>query len=143
MSLNITKLDNASIIEIIRVMIIDDQEQMRDVLSVLLKKEGIREITQANNALEALKTIENSDNPPDVILCDIHMEGMDGLEFCQKVRMSKNPRIKDLRVIIITGDHDPLLHEISAQVGASAVLRKPVTSDILKHHIAKAVDLAL
>ena len=132
-----------SILSVIRVMIVDDQRTMRMIVRKLLKDEGITQITEAADGAEALRLIESAETPPDVIVCDLHMEGMDGLEFCQKVRMSKNEKVKDLRIIILTGDNDSMMRDISSQVGACSVLSKPVGSNLLAQEIAKAVDLAM
>ena len=130
-----------NILNILRVMVVDDQRSMRMIVRSLLNEEGISQVTEAGDGAEALQLIEGADNPPDVVICDLHMEGMDGLEFCQQVRMSKNKSIKDLRIIMLTGDKDRMMREISSQVGAVAVLHKPVSAEVLASEVAKAVDL--
>ena len=132
-----------NILNIIRVMIVDDQRTMRMIVRGLLKEQGITQVTEAGDGAEALQLIESAETPPDVVICDLHMEGMDGLEFCQKVRMSKKESVKDLRIIMLTGDKDRMMRDISAQVGAVAVLSKPATAEVLAAEIAKAVDIDL
>lgn len=126
-------------LSVIRVMVVDDQKTMRKIIKSLLQKCGINHVIEACNGVEALDTISKLNMPPDVVISDLHMSGMDGLEFCQKVRMTKTEKTKDIKVIILTGDYDELLHEISAQVGAVAVLTKPVTAQVLGNEISNAV----
>ena len=134
---------NYNALDIIRVMVVDDQRTMRSIIRGLLKDEGITDITEAADGAQALHLIENSETPPDVIICDLHMAGMDGLEFCQKVRLSKVEKVREVKIIILTGDSDSMMHDISSQVGALAVLSKPVSSTVLAAEIAKAVDIAM
>ena len=126
-------------LDVIRVMIVDDHRTMRMIIRDLLKSCGITEVTEAGDGKQALEAIENAQCPPDVVICDLHMDGMDGLEFCQKVRMSKHNKTKDIKVIILTGDKDTLVHEICKQVGALAILTKPVSFEVLGNEICEAV----
>jgi CheY-like chemotaxis protein len=64
---------------------------------------------------------------------------MDGLEFCNQVRRDKEHVIP---IIILTGDSDALLHEVSKQVGAVAVLTKPVSAPELQEHIQTAIGFS-
>lgn len=126
-------------LDVIRVMIVDDHRTMRMIIRDLLKQNGITQVSEACDGAQALETIKNAEFPPDVVICDLHMDGMDGLAFCQKVRMSKTNQTKDIKVIILTGDHDQLMHEICKQVGAISILTKPVSYEVLGNEIYHAV----
>ncbi|MCK5425268.1 MAG: response regulator [Emcibacter sp.] len=128
---------------ILRILIIDDQGSMRSIIRALLNSNGMHLVTEASEGGEALKIMAREKKSLDVVICDLHMKGMDGLAFCQKVRLSKDPRIKDVKIIVLTGDKDTFIHGVSTQVGAVSVLSKPVTADELKIEIAKAVDIEL
>jgi len=85
------------------------------------------EVSEAEDGLEALGSIQES--PPDLILLDLLMPRMDGLECCRRIR--RNPASQDLPVIIITslGNHAKEHEAYSA--GCDLFLTKPVPSSLL------------
>jgi two-component system response regulator AtoC len=66
-----------------RVLIVDDEENFRHMLSVILKKEGY-DVEAASNGEEALQKVTLS--PYDQVLCDIRMPKMDGLDFLNEAK---------------------------------------------------------
>lgn len=124
----------------ISVLVIDDQRSMRSIVRQLLSQVGIHDIQEAPNGEEALKFLNQPSNEdPDIIICDLHMDKMDGMEFCNQVRRDKD---RVIPIIILTGDSDAFLHEVSKQVGAVAVLTKPVSAPELQEHIQTAIGFA-
>jgi CheY-like chemotaxis protein len=83
-----------------RILLIDDNEDLLDVLATLLGARGFTTIV-ARNGLEALELLENSP-PPAVILLDLNMPVMDGREFL--ARKVEIPKIAAVPVIITTGN---------------------------------------
>ena len=125
----------------ISVLVIDDQRAMRSIVRQLLSQIRIDDIHEARNGEEALEFLNQPSNEdPDIIICDLHMDKMDGLEFCNHVRRDKE---HDIPIIILTGDSDEFLHEVSKQVGAVAVLTKPVSAPELQEHIQTALGRAV
>ena len=72
---------------------------------------------------------------PDVIICDLHMDNMDGIEFLRTLRADKGNVNSRKPVLILTGDKSEQAHEITRQVGASKVLTKPISAEDLIRHI--------
>jgi two-component system chemotaxis response regulator CheY len=127
----------------LRALVIDDQRSMRMIVKNLLRTIGIENVAEAENGKVALAYLRGSEvEYPDVIICDLHMDEMDGMQFCNIVRSDKNLRDHHVPILMLTGDLDPMLHEVSKQVGALSVLIKPVSAEELGQHIEKALGYA-
>jgi len=124
----------------IRVLVIDDQKAMRSIVRNLLSQNHIHQVTEAADGIEGMRALHDRKQPkPDVIICDLHMENMDGMEFCNRVRLNKDDNIRAIPVLILTGEKDKLPLEVARQVGATAVLGKPISAPDLCQHIENAV----
>ena len=122
------------------VLIIDDQQSMRSIVRGLLHGIGIDDVAEASGGEGALRQLGDPRAKfPDVIICDLHMAQMDGLEFCNAVRRNEKLRNSGVPILMLTGDRDQLLQEVARQVGALTVLYKPITGEELKEAITKAV----
>ncbi len=129
---------------ILRVLVVDDQKAMRSIVIRLLKQMGITEFEEARNGDEALQKLRNPRiKDPDVIVTDLHMDGMDGLELCNTIRRDENMRSRHIPVVVLTGDEDELIHEVTMQLGAAEVLTKPVSAPELFEGIRKAIGYAV
>lgn len=118
----------------LHVMIIDDQDVMRAIIRKLLAKTATQ-VTEAKNGADALAMLRSGDVDPDVIICDLHMEKMDGAEFLRTLRADRNNLNSRKPVLILTGDKSKEAAEITRQVGASKVLTKPISADDLVKQI--------
>ncbi len=104
------------------ILIVDDEQSILQSLSGLLQDEGFEVIT-ANNGYEALKIIDAES--PDLVLLDIWMPGIDGIETLQEIKKD-NPFIQ---VIIITG-HGTIETAVKAtKLGAFDLIEKPLSID--------------
>jgi DNA-binding NarL/FixJ family response regulator len=113
----------------VRVLLADDQTLVRSGFRVLLERaDGIEVVGEASDGAEALEHVRS--NRPDVVLMDIRMPGMDGLEATR--RIASDPRLADMRVIILTTfDHDEYVFQ-ALHAGASGFLLKDVDPDDLR-----------
>ncbi len=124
----------------IRVLVIDDQRAMRSIVRQLLGHVGISDVAEAEHGEQALAMIRGPRGVfPDVIICDLHINRMDGLEFCNRLRRSEDVRYRGIPILILTGDEDEMLHAVSRQVGASKILMKPVAANDLLAEIRAVV----
>jgi two-component system chemotaxis response regulator CheY len=119
--------------ESIRALIVDDSSVMRKIVARSLRQAGI-ELTQlweAGNGAEALGVLQ--ENQVDLILCDINMPVMDGLEFIKQLSTIKNA--KGVPVIMITteGSESHVVQALSS--GARGYLRKPFTAEQVREHV--------
>ncbi|MBI3444035.1 MAG: response regulator [Magnetospirillum sp.] len=119
----------------LHIMIIDDQEVMRNIIKKLLGKANPSQLSEAGDGVKALDMLRSGDFDPDVIICDLHMENMDGIEFLRALRTDKGNVNSRKPVLILTGDKSEQAHEITRQVGASKVLTKPIGADDLIRQI--------
>ena len=128
----------------IRVLVVDDQRTMREIIRRLLGQIGVHDVDGAENGEQALEKLLNpTADKPDIVICDLHMEKMDGMDFCNHVRRNKNEAIRNIPVIILTGEQDPFVHDVTKQVGATTVLVKPVSAGDLKTQIEAAVGFTI
>ncbi len=110
----------------IKVMIADDQELIRDSLQILLSsKEDIEIVSLAKNGKEVLEKIPQ--NMPDVILMDIRMPQMDGVN-CTKIVKEKYPNVQI--IVLTTFDDDEYIYD-ALKYGASSYLLKGVSLEEL------------
>jgi two-component system, chemotaxis family, chemotaxis protein CheY len=117
----------------LRALIVDDSSVMRKIVERSLRQAGlgISQVFEAGNGAEALAAIEQ--NKVDLILCDINMPVMDGLEFVKQLAGRENA--KGIPVVMITteGSEGHVVQALSA--GARGYIRKPFTPDQVKEHV--------
>ena len=127
----------------IHVMIIDDQRTMRSIIRQLLHESHIDHVTEAENGEDALKIMmETGFEQPDVIICDLHMDKMDGMDFVGHVRGSKRQDLTGIPILILTGDSDPFLRDVTEQVGATKILTKPIAAGDLLKEVQDAIGFS-
>ena len=127
-------------LSMLRVLIVDDQSTMRSIIRTLLKQVGIGQVNDATNGEEALNWLKNSSAKyPDLIITDLHMDGMDGMELCNAIRRNEKLRSNLTPIIILTGDQDEMMHEVCRQLGAASGLTKPVTGQELLEEIQSVI----
>jgi CheY-like chemotaxis protein len=128
----------------LRALVVDDQATMRKIVRRLLRDIGIQNVAEAENGRAALAALlDRNVEYPDIIICDLHMEQMSGTEFIHKLRRAKEIRNRDVPVIVLTGEDDEMLLDVTRQVGANAVMKKPITVLELSHRIAAVVGYRL
>ena len=125
---------------LLQVMVVDDQGTMRSILRQLLANVGIDNVLEAENGEKALEILQGCTQKmggqlPDVIISDLHMDGMDGMEFVHRMRRKKN----QTPILILTGDEDKFLREVTEQAGATRILTKPISAGDLAKEISSAV----
>ena len=124
----------------LRVLVIDDHKTMRSIIRQLLGRVGISNISEAEHGEQALALLRAPRaDIPDVIICDLHMQTMDGMEFCNQLRRSEDARHRAIPILILTGDEDEMLHAVSRQVGAAKILMKPIAANHLLTEIRAVV----
>ncbi len=109
-----------------RILIVEDKQESRYLLKVLLKKNGY-EVVAAKNGKIALEMID--DNRIDLIISDILMPEMDGFKFCQLIK--KDQRKKNIPFVFYTATYiDQKDEKFAKDLGADLFLRKPIEPEI-------------
>jgi signal transduction histidine kinase/FixJ family two-component response regulator len=114
-----------------KLLLVDDEEGIRKVLSISLSDNGYQVFT-AENGEQALEIFQRE--APPIVLTDIKMPGMDGIELLQKIK-HQNP---DTEVIMITGHGDMDLAIKSLKYQAIDFVTKPVNDDVLEIALNRA-----
>lgn len=117
------------------ILVVDDDDMMRAFIKELLKINDFK-ITEAANGKLGLK--EFREDTPDLVITDIIMPEMEGISFIRELR-SYN---KDIPIIAMTGDVHGRMEEfldISSQLGADEILRKPIKSKEFLEAINKLI----
>ena len=111
------------------VLILDDSPTIRFITKVYLTGPGV-EIREASNGRDALTAIEAGGI--DLVVSDLTMPGMDGLQFVRQLRTIRDPRHNRIPVIILTMESGLGLRERLIAAGANEYLVKPVTNTQLR-----------
>jgi DNA-binding NtrC family response regulator len=116
-----------------RVLVLDDEDVVCRSYERVLNNAGF-EVEKASNGKQALENIENRQY--DVMLADLRMPGMDGLQVVRKLRQT-HPKMP---VIVITGYPSQDTLQEAASLGVADYLTKPVTPDVLTQAAAQAMS---
>jgi len=116
-----------------KVMLVEDDSQLREVVSIMLKLEGYK-YEAFPNGEEALKKFEES--LPDLVIVDQKLPGMDGLEVLKKIKKAEPGAV----VIIVTAYGTPQTAVDALKAGAYDYILKPFDMDELKIIIRNAIE---
>jgi DNA-binding response OmpR family regulator len=105
-----------------QIMLVDDEITMLTLVSITMKRQGFC-VVEAENAAKALNMLDNS--IPDLIIIDMMMPGMDGIELCARIR--SRPQTSRTPIIMLSALHDGKNAKRALEVGANLYLPK-VTS---------------
>jgi len=117
------------------ILVVDDTPENLVLMSNLLKDDY--KVKIANSGEKALR-IAGSDSPPDLILLDIMMPGMDGYEVCR--RLKRDPGTMNIPVIFLTAKAEVEDEKKGLELGAVDYITKPISPPIVmarvKNHLA-------
>ena len=113
-----------------KVLIIDDEEDIRELIQYNLKKEGF-EVSTAENGKLGLEKLKES--KPDLILLDVMMPEMDGMEVCEIIR--KNSSYNDVVICFLTARNEDYSQIAGLDIGGDDYISKPVKPKVLVSRI--------
>jgi two-component system chemotaxis response regulator CheY len=117
----------------LKTLIVDDSSVMRKIVARALQQCGVNsaEIIEAGNGAEALEVVRREKF--DLVLSDINMPVMDGLEFVRQLQSVENAKGVPVVMITTEGSESHVREAISC--GARGYIRKPFTPDQMKQHV--------
>ena len=122
----------------IRVLIVDDSSVMRKIVERSLRQAGLdlMEVHEANNGVEALDLTRRT--TVDLILSDINMPVMDGLEFVRQLQSVENAKGVPVVMITTEGSESSVVEALASS--ARSYIRKPFTPQQVKEHLAPLIE---
>lgn len=123
----------------IRVLVVDDNDFMRDLVASMLREIGFRDIFHAADGEAALAKTQEVD--PGLIICDVDMEPMNGLDFVEQMRRrAPPPPTPQIPVILLTAHSEAEIVQRAIKLGVSAYVVKPVKRNQLEARIATVLE---
>ncbi len=116
-------------------MVVDDERAILNLLGRLLEKRG-HKVQLCHAGTAAL--IDMPEPPPDGIITDINMLGTDGLTLARELRSTA--KLKDIKIIAISGDTDDQTKAAAAEAGADAFIEKPINPATFSEQIEAILE---
>jgi two-component system alkaline phosphatase synthesis response regulator PhoP len=110
----------------LKVLVVDDEPDIVEILSYNLTKENF-EVSKAYNGYEAVSFALK--NHPDLIIMDIRMPEMNGIEACRMIK--KNEYMKNIPILFLTADNDEYTSLSAVEAGGDHFVTKPIRPSIL------------
>jgi two-component system, chemotaxis family, chemotaxis protein CheY len=126
--------------DLLKILLVDDNHHMRVLLTEILRAIGVRHVFEATDGAEALQLMRSQ--PIDIIMSDLAMQPMDGIDFVRLLRNSQDSPNPMAPVIMITGHSTMKRVNEARDVGVNEFLSKPVTAKGVLERISRVVESA-
>jgi two-component system chemotaxis response regulator CheY len=121
------------------ILTVEDSDFVRRVVRKYLLEFGFKQVLEAANGMDGIEQLKHN---PDIILCDIEMEPLNGFEFLKLLRKQTGPE-KSLPVIFLTSNADSDYVQRALELGVSGYLLKPVMPNALRQKLTEVMQRAL
>ena len=125
-------------LERLRVLVVEDNQAMRDLVVAALTNLGIGRIYQIANPERIFESMREGE--PDVIITDWQMDHMDGIEMVKKIRRDKLSPDPLIPIIIVTGYNSKPRVEEARDAGVTEFLIKPFTAEDIAKRLASIIN---
>ena len=126
-----------------RILIVDDSDEARDITEAALLSGGFTELRSASSAAEAYEHLgigkRDAPFPADLVLLDIVMADVDGIEACAQIR--SDPRYADVPIIMVSSLNDADSVAEALKAGANGYIAKPFNRGELVARVRAALQL--
>lgn len=116
-----------------RVLVVDDSASVRQQVGLALKQQGY-EVVEAVDGVNGVDKLQ-ADNTIGMVICDVNMPRMSGIEFVEKVK--ENPRYANLPIVMLTTEGQPRLIQRAKKAGAKGWIVKPFKANLLVAAVKK------
>lgn len=119
----------------LKLLVVEDEPTSLKLEYVIMSAAGydVRTTNAAENALEMIKR-----DKPSIILLDLHLPGMDGLELTRLLR--KDPQTKDIVIVAVTAHPSLFSRKMAIDAGCDAYILKPIDTRAITADVAKLVE---
>lgn len=124
--------------ELLKILLVDDNPHMRMLLSEILRAIGVTQVLEATDGAQALQTLRL--HPVDIVMTDLAMEPVDGIDFLKLLRNSADSPDQMCPVIMITGHTTQKRVAEARDAGVNEFLAKPVTARGIIDRITRIVE---
>ena len=120
-----------------RILVVEDDNSLSVLLRLIMKvQQEDWDVASASNGVEALSQVENFQ--PDLVLMDIMMPEMDGIEVVRRLRA--DPRYVDQKVVILSALSDPDTQRRAEEAGIQEYWTKPISPDDLRDGLLRMLE---
>ncbi|MEM1253518.1 MAG: response regulator [Cyanobacteria bacterium P01_H01_bin.21] len=118
------------------ILIIDDEDDIRDVAQVALETVGGWRVSTASNGSDGLAQLQLQ--MPDAVLLDVMMPDLDGIEVFKQIQ--QNPQTQHLPVLLMTAKTQTTDQQRFLKLGVTGIITKPFKAMLLAEQITKILD---
>lgn len=122
----------------VKVLVVDDNQHMRTLVSTILQAFGIKAVYECADAEQAWQLL--SDHQCDIVFLDWVMDGMSGLEFTQKVRTDPNSPNPFVPIVMLTGHTSIERVRAARDAGVNEFLAKPVSAKAILTRLVAVIE---
>ncbi len=119
------------------ILVVDDEEDTVELARMVLEYENF-EVISATNGEDAINLLQKKDNKPNLILLDVLMPKLSGLEVCRWIK--ENDELKHIPVLLFTAKVGKKDKQAGEEAGANAYINKPFSADDLLSIIRKHLE---
>jgi len=123
-----------------RLLLIEDERIIREIMSRFFTAIGIREFDDFSTAESGWEAVVTKGKPYDVLIVDLNLPGVSGGTFIKKLREINHPKARSVPIIVMTGENSPSTYKSLEPFNISSYLIKPVSQDGIKAAIEKALS---
>ena len=121
------------------ILIVEDSDFVRHIVKKYLAEMGFKTVLEASNGMDGIAELKNG---PDIIICDIEMEPLNGFEFLKLLRKQPGSE-SSLPVLFLTSSAEADYVQRAIDLGVSAYLLKPIMPDTLRKKLADVLERAM